>query len=177
MSYNKPQIIQSFKFSDHRGSLEKLIPSIVGEDFETKQVHIVRNYYSGTIRGMHHQKAPFLDNKILKVLSGRIIDVCVCVNPRSENFGRWFRFEIVSNDEDFLYIPSDYAHGYEVLEDNTSILYLHSNDYSNESDNSFNVNDPRIAHLWSDNPAKILSTKDENLPHFNEAYGVAKNEM
>ena len=177
MYYNEPKIIQSFKFSDHRGSLEKLIPTSMDEGFETKQVHIVRNLYSGTIRGMHHQKSPYLDKKIVKVLSGRIIDICVCVNPKSDNFGRCFRFEIVSNDDNFLYVPSDYAHGYEALEDNTSILYIHSNNYSDLSDNSFNVNDPLIGQLWSNNPAKILSTKDENLPYFNEAYGEAKNEM
>ena len=173
MDKSKPHLVKTFKFEDTRGSLEKLIPTISYLNFDIKQIHIVRNTASGVIRGMHHQKYPFQDQKVVKVISGRIIDVCICVNPKNAKFGESIRFEMSADDGHYLYIPDDYAHGYQTLTENTSILYFHSNEYSPESDNSFNPNDPIVAHNWSNNPQKILSEKDKSLPYFAVAYGEA----
>lgn len=121
----------------------------------------------GVIRGLHFQRAPFPQAKIVRCLKGKIYDVAVDIRPESENFGKWFGVELSEENKSMLYIPEGFAHGFSVLSEEAEIAYKASNEYSAESDAGILWNDKELNIDWKiDNP--IISEKDMILPSLSD---------
>ncbi len=121
----------------------------------------------GVLRGLHFQKEPFPQGKLVSVLSGSVFDVAVDIRKDSPHFGKWVSAELSEYNNRSIWVPPGFAHGFESLEDNTIILYKTTGEYSKEHERGIVWNDPDLAIAWPiNNP--ILSEKDSKHPAFKD---------
>lgn len=120
---------------------------------------------SGTLRGLHFQRPPFAQAKLVRCLQGRIFDVAVDVRPASPTFKHWVGLELSAAEGNQLYIPAGYAHGFLTLEENCEVAYKVDQYYAPEADGGIIWDDPDIAIDWPVLASSVhLSAKDTNLP-------------
>lgn len=119
----------------------------------------------GTVRGLHFQRSPYAEVKIVSCQKGAIWDVIVDLRPESPTFGRWKSFEITEQNYKRLYIPRGFAHGFQSLVDEVEINYLISDTYVPEASAGYRYNDPAFNITWPLPPAAI-SGKDQSWPDF-----------
>lgn len=120
---------------------------------------------TGTVRGLHFQKRPFAQAKLVRVLKGKVLDVVVDLRKGSETYGEVYKKVLDDIQHNMLYIPSGFAHGFSVLED-AIFTYKCSNYYNKSSEGGVIWNDPQLAIDWGV-PNPILSEKDQELPTFD----------
>lgn len=119
----------------------------------------------GVLRGLHFQKPPFAQGKLVRVIKGSVMDVAVDLRKDSPTYGKWESVVLTEDNKLQFWIPEGFAHGFVALEDNTIFNYKCTNVYNKESEGSILWNDPDININWSiDNP--ILSEKDKISPLF-----------
>lgn len=122
----------------------------------------------GVLRGLHFQRAPFAQAKLVRVVKGRVWDVAVDIRKNSPTFKRWIGVELSEENRRMFYIPEGFAHGFIALTDDVHLLYKCSNEYSPTHDAGIIWNDPEIAVQWPiDEP--VLSEKDNVLPYLKDA--------
>lgn len=120
-----------------------------------------------TLRGLHFQKKPYAQSKLVRCISGEIMDVAVDLRKNSRTFGKFLKVIISSENKNMLYIPEGFAHGFLVLSDYAEIIYKVNNFYNRDADSGIIWNDPDIGIDWPmDNP--ILSGKDKSLPRLRD---------
>ena len=121
----------------------------------------------GVLRGLHFQKPPFTQGKLVRVMHGAVLDVAVDLRKNSPTYGQWESVELNHNNKWMYWIPPGFAHGFVTLEDNTVFFYKCTNIYNKESEDSIQWNDPDLYIDWKiDNP--ILSDKDKSGPLFRD---------
>ncbi len=131
---------------------EKINRSFVQANFSlTKDI--------GTIRGLHFQKPPNEQGKLITVTSGKIFDVAVDIREDSKTFGMWASFVIDSSQKFALYLPEGFAHGFQALEENSQVVYFCTTEYNPESECGIRWNDQDIGIRWPVGSPK-LSEKD-----------------
>jgi dTDP-4-dehydrorhamnose 3,5-epimerase len=141
------------------------------DDFETHGLaHMVArnmsfNHVRGTLRGMHFQRAPHAESKLVSALTGAIFDVAVDLRPDSPTYLRWVGKELRAERGEMLYVPEGCAHGFVTLEPNTTIEYLISAFYAPEASSGVRWNDPRFGIRWPVE-ATVLSERDRTWPDF-----------
>lgn len=113
----------------------------------------------GTLRGLHFQKEPNAEVKLVRCLKGAIWDVVVDLRDSSETFGKWFGAKLSDENRTMMYVPKGFAHGFISLEPDIEILYLVSDYYAQGSEGTLLWNDQKIAIKWPITP-KVISTKD-----------------
>lgn len=119
----------------------------------------------GTVRGLHYQATPFAQDKLIRVLRGRIYDVAVDLRRSSPTFMEWVSFELSAEDASQLLIPAGFAHGFCTLEPDTHVFYKVSNFYAPAHDFGVRWNDPELAIDWPVNEENaVLSDRDAGLP-------------
>jgi dTDP-4-dehydrorhamnose 3,5-epimerase len=117
----------------------------------------------GVLRGLHYQKNPHAQAKLLSVLKGKIFDVAVDIRVNSPTFGKWVSVIISEEDHKLIYIPEGFAHGFCVLSNEADVLYKVTNEYSPKDERGIKWNDPDINIAWPiDKP--LLHEKDSRLP-------------
>lgn len=129
------------------------------------QCNISYNEYRGTLRGMHYQKAPNEEAKLVRCTMGAIYDVIVDLRTYCSSFGKWVGVRLSSENRKMLYIPEGVAHGFLTLDDDTEIFYQMSAPYAPESASGVRWDDPLFSIEW---PGHILviSERDQNYPDF-----------
>lgn len=128
---------------------------IVQENFSFSKQHV--------LRGLHFQKPPKSQAKLVSVLSGEIFDVAVDLRKNSTTFGKWVSEILSSQNHKSLFVPEGFAHGFCVLSETASVLYKINREYSPEYESGIIWNDPDLNISWPiSNP--LLSQKDQNLP-------------
>jgi dTDP-4-dehydrorhamnose 3,5-epimerase len=134
-----------------------------GVDFQPIQGNSSLTSHRGTVRGMHFQRAPKADAKIVRCTAGRIHDVIVDLRPASPTRGQVFANELAPSSATMLYIPSGFAHGFQTLADNSVVEYLMGIEYVEGLSDGFLHDDPSIGIRWPE-PVTVLSAKDRAWP-------------
>src|SRR5882724_891358 len=115
----------------------------------------------GVVRGLHYQMPPYAQSKLVRVLSGRILDVAVDIRKGSSKYGKSFTIELSGENKKQLYIPKGFAHGFAVLSETAEVLYKCDSFYNKESEQGIIYNDPTLNINWQIPPDKmIVSAKD-----------------
>jgi dTDP-4-dehydrorhamnose 3,5-epimerase len=170
---NIPEIIlvDAQSFSDNRGFFLESFKesSFVSNGIKTK---FVQDNFShsihGVLRGLHYQKNPKAQSKLVTALRGEIFDVAVDMRQNSPTFGKWVGEILSEKNHKLLYIPEGFAHGFCVISETADVLYKVNNEYSPENERGIIWNDPQINITWPiDKP--ILHEKDSVLPELRNA--------
>lgn len=132
---------------------------------EVAQANLSQNVSRGTLRGMHYQREPFAEVKVVRCVNGSIYDVIIDIRPESHTFRKWLGVELSRDNRRALYVPEGFAHGYQALEDDTEVLYLVSQFYAPAHEAAIRWNDPQFGIRWP-LPDPILSPKDAVHPDF-----------
>ena len=136
-----------------------------GLNFNLAQCSISFNHKRGTLRGMHYQISPYRETKLVRCTAGAIYDVVIDLRRDSATFCKWLAVELSAENRCMLYVPEDFAHGFQTLKDNTEVLYQISVPYAPEYAEGVRWDDPAFDIRW---PAadRIVSTKDASYPDF-----------
>jgi dTDP-4-dehydrorhamnose 3,5-epimerase len=118
---------------------------------------------AGTVRGMHFQREPHSEVKLVRCISGAIWDVIVDIRPDSPTFRQWQGFELTGLNGRQLYIPKGFAHGFQTLSDNAEVSYLISERYVPEAASGLRHDDPSFNIAWP-KPVTEISAKDRQWP-------------
>lgn len=172
-SVNLPQIIVPKRHVDDRGWFSEIFHDKrlydLGITCRFVQDNQASSKRAGTLRGLHFQRPPAAQAKLVTVLRGRILDVAVDIRRGSPTFGKHVATELSAETGRQLYIPVGFAHGYLTLEDHVLLVYKVSDYYAPACDCGICWNDPDIAILWPFNEADIItSDKDRRLPLLKE---------
>lgn len=161
------KIVQSVPHRDARGAFtrffcaEELEP-VLGPR-QIVQINHSRTSRTGAVRGMHFQRAPHAEMKMIRCLRGRVWDVAVDLRAGSPTFLQWHAQELAHDDAQMLVIPEGFAHGFQVLELDSELLYLQTASYHPPSEGGLRHNDPRLAIAWP-LPPQDLSPRDLSHP-------------
>lgn len=164
-------IIEPPVFGDERGffmeSYNKRKFKEIGIELDLIQDNHSLSTEAGIIRGLHYQRAPMAQTKVVRVLTGAIYDVAVDIRPESPTYGAWVGVVLSEENKRQLLVPKGFAHGFCTLVPNTNVLYKVDAYYSPEHDCGIRWNDPDLNIDWpTRNP--ILSEKDQRQPFFRE---------
>ena len=129
------------------------------------QCNVSFNKRKGTLRGMHYQAAPFAEVKLVRCTSGSIYDVIIDLRPASATFKQYFAAELSAENRRMLYIPEDFAHGFQTLQDDTEVFYQMAQGYSAEHARGVRWNDPAFGIEWPKDE-RIIIQRDQNYPDF-----------
>ena len=158
-------------FEDERGFFKEIYKQSNFETFGIKEKFVQDNISfskKGVLRGLHYQKEPFAQGKLVARLRGRIFDVAVDIRKGSPYYGKWVAIELSEKNHRMLYIPPGFAHGFQVLSEEALVWYKCTAEYSPEHDAGIIWNDPEIGISWPISDP-ILSLKDANLPKLKDA--------
>ncbi len=145
------------EFEDHIGTVNFI------QDNESKSSR-------GVLRGLHYQKGDLSQAKLVRVISGTVIDVAVDIRRSSPTFGRYVAVELSAENKRQLFIPRGMAHGFLVLSDEAIFTYKVDNVYAPQAEASIRFDDPTIGIEWPIDPSELLlSAKDQNAKSFQEA--------
>ena len=123
----------------------------------------------GVIRGLHFQKAPHGQTKLIRVLEGNIFDIAVDIRPDSATYGQWFGLELSAENHLQLLVPAGFAHGFSVLSEYATVFYKCDAYYHPQSDAGICYNDPDLQINWKlDLTQATVSDKDRNLPYLKD---------
>ena len=159
-------IINTNLFNDNRGQFYRAFDSVIFKnelDFQLNQINICLTRDVGTIRGLHFQTEPYQEQKIVRCISGAILDVAVDVRPQSPTYLQHIQLELSAENNLALLIPKGFAHGYQTLETNSNVLYFTSQIYMPEHEKGLRFNDPKLKIKWN-RVVRNVSEKDLNWP-------------
>ncbi|MGQ3685078.1 MAG: dTDP-4-dehydrorhamnose 3,5-epimerase [Candidatus Loosdrechtia sp.] len=129
------------------------------------QSNIAFNHKKGTLRGMHFQKSPYEEIKLVRCTAGSIYDVIIDLRSHSSTYMKWTGVELTAENLKMLYVPAGFAHGYQTLADNSEVFYQVSQYYTPEAEDGVRWNDPAFQIEWPDD-YRIISEKDQKWPDF-----------
>ena len=119
----------------------------------------------GVLRGLHFQRPPFAQDKLVRVIRGAIFDVAIDIRHGSPSFGQWVGLHVSADAWNQILVPKGFAHGFLTLEPATEVIYKVSEKYAPEHDRSIRFDDPTIGIAWPlDGATSILSDKDRKAP-------------
>ena len=168
-------IIEPRIFKDERGYFfesfsqrefnEKVMPIEFVQDNESMSSY-------GVMRGLHFQRPPFTQSKLVRCVKGAVLDVAVDIRKGSPTFGQWVSVELSAENHRQFFIPQGFAHGFLTLTDDVEFIYKVDNVYNKESEGSIRYNDPTVNVQWWDllnGIEHVFSQKDEEGPFLEEA--------
>ena len=164
-------LIEPAVFPDERGFFIESYKYSEFAAFGIKEPFVQDNHsrsVKGVLRGLHYQRHPKAQGKLVRVVVGEIFDVGVDIRLGSPTYGKWVGEVLSAENKRMLYIPPGFAHGFCVLSDVAEVLYKTTEEYAPEYDAGIRWNDPEIGIKWPiEHP--ILSKKDAALPRLREA--------
>jgi dTDP-4-dehydrorhamnose 3,5-epimerase len=138
---------------------------------EYPQSNHSHNTARGTLRGLHFQRAPHREAKLVRCVRGAIFDVMIDLRSGSPSYGRWEGFELTAENGRMLYVPAGFAHGFQTLRDDTDVTYQVSHPYTPGAEHGLRWDDPAFAVAWP-LPVAVISEKDATWPDIDLAAGV-----
>lgn len=158
--------MESFNQQHFEAALKALnlpIPTFVQDNHSCSQ--------KGVLRGLHFQREPYAQGKLVRVVQGKVWDVAVDIRPDSKTYGKWVGVELSAENKTMFWIPEGFAHGFIALEDNTQFLYKTTSYYNKESEGAIIWNDPMLAIEWPLDQVDevVVSEKDKAAATFSLA--------
>lgn len=140
------------------------------------QANVAFNYKKGTLRGMHFQYPPAAETKLVRCTRGAILDVIIDLRPESPTYLQHIAVELNETNQQALYVPERFAHGYQVLQDNTEASYQAGEFYTPSAEGGLRYNDPRLGLLWP-LPVTVISEKDRHCALLDDVEADLKRRM
>jgi dTDP-4-dehydrorhamnose 3,5-epimerase len=131
---------------------------------ELAQCSVSHNPLAGTLRGMHFQRAPHEETKVVRCTRGSIFDVIVDLRPDSPTYTAWFGATLDAEHGTAMYVPKGFAHGFQTLVDDTDVLYMISHPYAPEAASGIRWDDPAVAIDWPDIGHRTIGARDLTWP-------------
>lgn len=173
---NIPDVIlcQPTIFNDERGYFFESFNQEVFEKHLGKTIHFCQDNEAksarGVLRGLHYQLPPYAQSKLVRVISGKVLDIVVDIRKGSATFGQYVAIELSEENKHQLFIPAGFAHGYVVLSDEAVFSYKVDNYYHKASERGIIFNDSELQIDWKLAISELLiSEKDKVQPAFNKA--------
>lgn len=164
-------IIESDSFGDNRGWFMETYNEAkfheMGIDTVFVQDNMSFSAQKGTLRGLHYQRAPYSQAKLVRCTKGKVIDVAVDIRKGSPTYGKWVSCELSSENKRMFFIPKGMAHGFLTLTDDVEFQYKCDELYNKESEGGIRYDDPTINVDWGsllNGIEPILSEKDKTAP-------------
>ena len=161
-------------FGDDRGSFERLFCrealAALGFSEPVAQVNHSITQTLGTIRGLHYQAPPCMEDKVVACVRGRVFDVAVDLRKGSPTFLKWHAAELTDSNHMGLMIPQGFAHGFQTLSDDAVLIYVHSQPYVPKASRGVHFADPALAIDW---PVEVtrVSEADGSWPYIQDDFG------
>jgi dTDP-4-dehydrorhamnose 3,5-epimerase len=165
--------IENDVYEDSRGCFFRTYCAKEFEAIGFKESWVQHNHsytaISGSIRGLHYQRAPAGEHKLIRCITGKVFDVAVDLRPQSPTYLKWHAEELSANNKKMIFIPKGFAHGFQTLTDDAELLYCHSEMYQPNYEAGINFRDKQIDINW---PLKVteISDKDQNQPFINQNF-------
>mgnify|MGYP000344228416 CR=1 FL=1 len=140
------------------------------------QINNSMSRQKGTLRGLHFQRRPKAETKIVRCLRGAIWDVIVDIRAGSPTYGKWHGVELNEGNRTMMYVPKGFAHGFISILENTEIIYLVSEFYSSEHENTLRWDDPFHGIEWPIQP-QVISEKDNNVPNWQDNFAISEDRI
>jgi dTDP-4-dehydrorhamnose 3,5-epimerase len=138
----KPKIYRFNKYKDKRGFFLKLLSNIQNKKIlkneKILEINCSFNKTKGTVRGLHYQIGKFKEIKLVYCLTGKILDMSINVDKKSKNYNKIYKFILDEKKNNFISIPKNYAHGFQVLKRNTTLIYFHTAKYKKKFERGIN---------------------------------------
>lgn len=158
--------IQQTAINDHRGHFTRLFCqqelSEIRENLSFVQINFSHTRVKGSLRGMHCQTSPAAEAKLVRCLNGAVLDVVVDLRENSATFLKYYAVELSAENNRAIFIPEGFAHGFQALTDDASLLYMHSEFWSPDHEFGIRYDDPRISIDW---PLSITHCSERDLQH------------
>ncbi|MBS1602743.1 MAG: dTDP-4-dehydrorhamnose 3,5-epimerase [Bacteroidetes bacterium] len=166
-------IVELTPFTDHRGWFARgWCKNEFAQIGHTKEFVNLNHSYTkmkGTIRGMHFQRSPHREIKLLRCIAGSVFDVIVDLREGSPTYSQWFGAELSARNRRMMYVPEGFAHGFQTLEEDSEVIYLVSEFYAQKSEGGVRYSDPAFNIQWP-LPVSDISEKDAAHPFINETF-------
>ena len=163
-------VIEPENFGDDRGFLKR---SFSQKEFAERglnpnvaECNISFSEKPYTLRGMHFQKPPFAQAKLVRCTRGAVLDVIIDLRPESPTFKQWIREELTEENRLLLYVPEGFAHGFQTLKPNSEVFYQMSQVYSPDSEDGVRWNDPVFGIEWEATDGLTIKPRDAEFPDF-----------
>lgn len=158
------KVVETTPIGDSRGVFTRFfcddeLRSLIGNR-RIMQINHSRTSKVGTVRGLHFQYPPNAEMKLVRCIKGKVWDVAVDIRQNSATFLHWYALELTPANALMLVIPEGFAHGFQVLEPESELIYLHTTAYSPTSEGGLPHDDPRIAIRWPLTVTEV-STRDK----------------
>ena len=159
------RLIEAEPFSDDRGLFERVycrreLSSLT--DSQIVQINHSVTRRRGAVRGMHFQFPPMAEAKMVRCVRGAVWDVLVDLRRGSKTFLQWHAVELTGVGMDTVYVPRGCAHGFQTLEDDAELLYLHTEFYSPSHEGGVRYDDPRVGIRW---PLPVTDVSERDRAH------------
>lgn len=166
-------VAESKAFYDERGAFARLfceqaLSSILGSR-KIVQINHSCTQAIGAVRGLHFQHAPHAEMKLVRCMKGKVWDVAVDLRPESPSYKRWYAQELSQQNSHMMVIPEGFAHGFQVLEAGSELLYLHTAFYKPESEDGLRHDDPQLGIAWP-LPVTDISARDSSHAYIDASF-------
>ena len=159
-------IIEPESFRDNRGLFSRVycrheLRDIINEK-NIVQVNHSRTRKKGALRGMHFQYPPVAETKMIKCIRGAVFDVMIDLRQNSPTFLKWHGEILSEENMKMMYIPEGFAHGFQTLNENCELIYLHTEFYNPADEGGVRYNDPAVDIMW---PLEVTDISEKDLNH------------
>lgn len=160
-------VIEPEILSDERGRFARTYckKEFAKINFEKEfvQMNFSVNYKKGTLRGMHYQLPPYEETKLIRCISGKVFDVAIDLRKNSGTYLQWFGTELSKDNSKMILIPEGFAHGFLTLEDNSELIYHHTEYYNPSAERGIRYDDKSV-NIKFPGEVLIVSEKDKSYP-------------
>lgn len=166
-------VAESKAIKDERGAFARLfceqeLSSVIGQR-KIVQINHSRTEAVGAVRGLHFQHAPHAEMKLVRCLKGKVWDVAVDLRPQSPSYKRWYAQELSVQNARMMVIPEGFAHGFQVLEAGSELLYLHTAFFKPDSEGGVRHDDPSLGIKWP-LPVTDISVRDSSHTYIETSF-------
>jgi dTDP-4-dehydrorhamnose 3,5-epimerase len=170
---NGSYVVDIFPVKDERGWFVRTFCknefTKIGHSDEWVQMNHSFTNEAGTIRGMHFQKPPYSETKLIRCIAGNVFDVMIDLRRNSNTFLKWFGIELSAENKKMIFIPGGFAHGFQTLTDNCQLIYHHTAFYKPGFEEGIMYNDKMINVNWP-KPVTKISERDNSHPLLNSGF-------